>query len=793
MEYVPRAPTSRVSHPYDVYLKKCAEGRKRGRIRYRDLPIIDRSEISITKELMLKDHVITQLNARVFKLEAIIQVLGHDKFGGVLEKLEFNDVFRNLSAEFCDELNNDFLELFASTKDTETDDDVEYILEDELRLRLDEEERWRLEEERINEEENRMRLEEEKQFRAKQEKMLMLQADKKKKSKEFMNSEHMKIYRNRLAPAKWTHGSGEVSAYYWSKKYLQSEKKTPFGIVDPDMTDLLRDVEPWIEDTRARFNVSSHGVKMFGLTAGSGKVLPSNANWAMVSSYFVQLLLQDSMPLWYADGKTYNIPWSGVEKVIIPINEPKKHWLVAQFDIRTGVVTFYDIGLTFKEEWRDWYVSLRKCLKVIVNDMSDNIPFELQVDIMNRLPVKALLQFRTVSKSWKYCIDSPDFGVGYDARGSHTTPFTLTYDQGTSQGVWCFHSFYKIAVIWNPSLKKSVGLTVPTLLSHRAGHKSFIAFGVSPHNMDPTVLHISLPTKGHGRWFVSWFSFNTKQWNPIDPEKLPRESIRLKRSSQAVIGRYIFWVASEKHVQNESTGYCYKSFLIMSFDLLSMTFQEVEIPESIRVHLPIPFSIFAHGDALVVCGNILADVNNVFCVRILEVEGASLTGRILRSFTHQSHCCLRLLGFTKYEEPIVEVDTPFQSEHTLEVYQQWSGQFHNVCIEGDAGTFFMGPYMESLILLNELDGSVQLPIVLKKTNVFHTKGLDHKRYTISFKNAERVPKQRGIFGDCGIWACIFLYRLSHGISLDVGDPIQAALSYREQMARFYFKHKVSIW
>ncbi|PWA38254.1 phospholipase-like protein [Artemisia annua] len=124
MEYVPRAPPNRVSHPYDVYLKNCTERRKRGCIRYSDLPSIDRSETSITKELMLKDHVITQMNARVFKLEAIIQVLGHDKFGGVLEKLEFNDVFRNLSAELCDELNNDFLELFASTKDAETDDDV---------------------------------------------------------------------------------------------------------------------------------------------------------------------------------------------------------------------------------------------------------------------------------------------------------------------------------------------------------------------------------------------------------------------------------------------------------------------------------------------------------------------------------------------------------------------------------------------------------------------------------------------------------------------------------------------
>ncbi|PWA92301.1 phospholipase-like, Aminotransferase-like mobile domain protein [Artemisia annua] len=776
MEYVPRAPPNRVSHPYDVYLKKCAERRKRGRIRYSELPSIDRSETSITKELMLKDHVITQMNARLFKLEAIIQVLGHDKCGGVLE----------------------------------------YILQEEIRLRLDEEERWRLEEERINEEENRMRLEEEKQIIAKQEKLLLYQSEKKKKAKEVMNSEHMKMYRNRLAPAKWTHGSGEVSAYYWLKKYEQSEKKRSFGIVDPDMTDLLRYVEPWIEDlSRCDSSIDRvHFSEAYDMFLGQPgplhckfpwcqdvrvdrrfweslvcvdpprkgwvmdehielwvaymwHVRPSHANWAMVSSYFVQLLLQDSLPLWYADGKTYSIPWSDVDKVIIPINEPKKHWLVAQFDIRTGVVTVYDSGQTFKVEWRDWYVSLRECLKVIVND----------------------------------------FGLGYGARRSHTTPFTLTYDKGyfgylylvdnnftlkplnlvvpsfprshdnknfsyldlsavgTSQGIWCFHSFYKIVVIWNPSLNKSVGLIVPTLLSHRVGHKSYIAFGVSPNNMDPTVLHISLPTKGHGRLFVSWFSFNTKHWHPLDHEKLPRESIRIKRSSQAVIGRYIFWVASEKHVQNESTGYCYKRFLIMSFDLISMTFQEVEIPESIRVHLPIPFTLLAHGDALVVCGNILTDVNNVFCVRILELQGASLTGRMLRSFTHQSHCCLRLLGFTKFEEPIVEVETPFQSEHTLEVYQHWSDQFHNV----------------------------QLPIVLKKTNVFHTKGLDQKTYTISFKNAERVPKQRGIFGDCGIWACFFLYRLSHGKSLDVEDPIQVALSYREQMASFYFKHKVATW
>ncbi|GJV81084.1 putative reverse transcriptase domain-containing protein [Tanacetum coccineum] len=45
--------------------------------------------------------------------------------------------------------------------------------------------------------------------------------------------------------------------------------------------------------------------------------------------------------------------------------------------------------------------------------MSDNMPFEIQVEIMNRLPVKSLLQFRSVSKFWKCMIDSSSFVFTY--------------------------------------------------------------------------------------------------------------------------------------------------------------------------------------------------------------------------------------------------------------------------------------------------------------------------------------------------------------------------------------------
>ncbi|GJU17435.1 reverse transcriptase domain-containing protein, partial [Tanacetum coccineum] len=83
---------------------------------------------------------------------------------------------------------------------------------------------------------------------------------------------------------------------------------------------------------------------------------PDNANWAMVSCYFVQILLQNSTPLFYANGDKYATPWSDVDQVFFPINETAQHWCLAHLDILSGLVTFYDSGDTNDYEWRDWVV-----------------------------------------------------------------------------------------------------------------------------------------------------------------------------------------------------------------------------------------------------------------------------------------------------------------------------------------------------------------------------------------------------------------------------------------------------
>nr|GEW54808.1 phospholipase-like protein [Tanacetum cinerariifolium] len=99
----------------------------------------------------------------------------------------------------------------------------------------------------------------------------------------------------------------------------------------------------------------------------------TDIDWVMVSSCFLPLLLQGSMPLFYANNDIYPVPWSNVERVFIPINEPLRHWSLAMFHICLGVVTFYDSERIEGGEYRKWYLKMRDCLEekilVVLKDM----------------------------------------------------------------------------------------------------------------------------------------------------------------------------------------------------------------------------------------------------------------------------------------------------------------------------------------------------------------------------------------------------------------------------------------
>ncbi|MFS7915916.1 putative F-box domain-containing protein [Helianthus anomalus] len=126
-----------------------------------------------------------------------------------------------------------------------------------------------------------------------------------------------------------------------------------------------------------------------------------------------------------------------------------------------------------------------------------SVPLEIQEEIMKRLPVRSLLQFRSLSKAWKSLIDSSDFITHYyasnqlqhllvryldpvDSKRKFVSivdddtfpqqkvplPIPMLVDMyhsyriiGISHGLLCLYGHDAVgnymAVVWNPSVRKS--------------------------------------------------------------------------------------------------------------------------------------------------------------------------------------------------------------------------------------------------------------------------------------------------------------------------------------------------
>nr|GFA61773.1 ulp1 protease family, C-terminal catalytic domain-containing protein [Tanacetum cinerariifolium] len=91
---------------------------------------------------------------------------------------------------------------------------------------------------------------------------------------------------------------------------------------------------------------------------------PVEADWAICSPFFNTFMLGDKMSRCYVDGVTYGVPWfsESVEKVYFPINVEDNHWIIPEFHIRSGVITFYDSlpleNLIVKD--RKWWLYVRQ-------------------------------------------------------------------------------------------------------------------------------------------------------------------------------------------------------------------------------------------------------------------------------------------------------------------------------------------------------------------------------------------------------------------------------------------------
>ncbi|XP_022020169.1 F-box/kelch-repeat protein At3g23880 [Helianthus annuus] len=279
--------------------------------------------------------------------------------------------------------------------------------------------------------------------------------------------------------------------------------------------------------------------------------------------------------------------------------------------------------------------------------MSDNIPIELQEEILKRLPVKSLIQFRSVSKSWKSLIDSSHFIADYsggqpqlqeqhlfvryqnkvgenderkydsivddDSFPHRRVSFTLprcvkmlrgSKSVGSSHGLMCLHSDYfgdvrrDVAVIWNVLIGKAVAVAVPNVVGDASSsmYATALGFGVCPETFDPKIVKINYVNPY--RWFgdienitsiphqVEVFTLSTGTWrSPYGgSSNLPRKSIQFSDFYSIVIDGVLYSVATDRIKTDAGIE---SSNLIVSFDLTSEEFQEIYLPphlEDYQVH-----------------------------------------------------------------------------------------------------------------------------------------------------------------------------------------------------------------
>ncbi|GJR97527.1 putative F-box domain-containing protein [Tanacetum coccineum] len=221
----------------------------------------------------------------------------------------------------------------------------------------------------------------------------------------------------------------------------------------------------------------------------------------------------------------------------------------------------------------------------------------------------------SVSKSWKSLIQSSRYIVGYQQTqrllvsycdDTHDIKYVSVVDDDTypmfslsapnflykptvvggSQGLFCiynyasFNSATKAAIIWNPTIRKSVDIVVPNVLNNHR-YITTVGFGVCPQTCDPKLVKIisdrQIQSKSSIPWQVEVFTLSSGVWTSLSTN-LPRKSIWFSYN-QVDIDGFTYWRVADRFYQDD--GRIRWNNMIMSFDTKSTEFAEIYLPGSL--------------------------------------------------------------------------------------------------------------------------------------------------------------------------------------------------------------------
>ncbi|GMI79455.1 CONSTITUTIVE EXPRESSER OF PR GENES 1, CONSTITUTIVE EXPRESSER OF PR GENES 30 [Hibiscus trionum] len=255
--------------------------------------------------------------------------------------------------------------------------------------------------------------------------------------------------------------------------------------------------------------------------------------------------------------------------------------------------------------------------------MSDYMPEEVILKILNRLPVKSLLRFRSVCKSWNTLISHPSFISAHlqASLSNNNTPFLLLkyrkngkygyflhYDidgfeefkqlqfspfrhaavysvVGSCNGLICVLLYDMNFVLWNPSIQKYISFPKPSI-TYVSSYKFGFGFGFDSRTNDYKVLVVG--TEDDESCF-ELFSLNGNCWKRVDAV-YPKYAFAGHRSLPFVNGA-VHWLGYRERNNDEY------SHAILGFDFSVEDFFEMNFPESFSGWGPYNLSIEKYGES----------------------------------------------------------------------------------------------------------------------------------------------------------------------------------------------------
>ncbi|GKC22488.1 hypothetical protein Tco_1024638, partial [Tanacetum coccineum] len=134
----------------------------------------------------------------------------------------------------------------------------------------------------------------------------------------------------------------------------------------------------------------------------------------------------------------------------------------------------------------------------------------------------------------------------------------------------------------------------------------------------------------------------------------------------------------------------------------------IDMPEQIGVgELSPPYYISQLGNSLIISGNFSFGNFHFIYAWALELDDGFVSSyRQLFTLPYPTEHELKLLGFSKDKEPIVEAVIVQQWHHSLQVFKLTFQTFQNVDVSANRGSFFISPHKDSLILLTKQNNAI---------------------------------------------------------------------------------------